>query len=101
MPFLSMPLVGVKSNRSAIGARVTVTAGGRKQVQEVRSGSTFLSQSDLRLHFGLGAAKAVDSIQIHWPYPSAPETIVDVKPNQFLTITEGKGITEVERYQAP
>jgi hypothetical protein len=54
--FVNLRLVGVQSNRSAIGARVSLYAGGRRQVQEVRSGSTFLSQSDLRLHFGLGSA---------------------------------------------
>src|SRR4029077_11797690 len=67
LPFLSLKLVGVKSNRSAIGARVTLTTGARKQTMEVQSGSSFLSQSDLRLHFGLGRAKIVDKIEIRWP----------------------------------
>src|SRR5258707_5500156 len=65
--FVSLRLVGVKSNRSAIGARVSLYAGNRRQVQEVRSGSSFLSQSDLRLHFGLGGADKVDRIEIEWP----------------------------------
>ena len=60
--FLNVRLVGTKSNRSAIGARVKVTAAGRTQVNEVRSGSSFMSQSDLRLHFGLGQAPAVEAI---------------------------------------
>ena len=90
--FLSIRLVGTKSNRSAIGARVIVTAAGRRQVQEVRSGSSFLSQSDLRLHFGLGAAEVVDRIEIEWPYANSKDTITSVKAGQFLTIVEGQGI---------
>ncbi len=90
--FLSLRLVGVKSNRSAIGARVTLSAGGRRQVQEVRSGSTFLSQSDLRLHFGLGQADQADRIEIEWPYPGSKDTLADVKRDQFVTVVEGKGI---------
>lgn len=56
-----------RDNRDAIGARVEVRAGGRRQVDEVRSGSSYLSQSDLRLHFGLGAATQVDQVEIRWP----------------------------------
>jgi len=59
--------VGTISNRSAIGARVTVIAGTRKQIDEVQSGSSYLSQNDLRLHFGLGAAAKVDRLEIRWP----------------------------------
>ena len=90
--FQSVRLVGVKSNRSAIGARVTVTVAGRRQVQEVRSGSTFLSQSDLRLHFGLGTAEAAERIEIEWPYPGSKDVIANVKAGQFVTIVEGRGI---------
>jgi hypothetical protein len=92
--FLSVRLVGVKSNASAIGARVTLVAGGQRQVQEVRSGSTFMSHSDLRLHFGLGKADTVESIEIEWPYLKLRETVAGVKADQFITITEGRGITE-------
>ncbi|HXH28561.1 MAG TPA: CRTAC1 family protein, partial [Candidatus Polarisedimenticolia bacterium] len=60
--WITLRLVGVRSNRDAIGARVTITAGGRRQVEEVRSSSSYLSQNDIRLHFGLGAADKVDSI---------------------------------------
>ena len=92
--FLSVKLTGVKSNRSAIGARVSVTAGGREMVQEVRSGSSFMSSSDFRLHFGLAAAKTVEMITIDWPYEKSQEKIEGAGINQFITITEGKGITE-------
>ena len=93
--FLSVKLAGSESNRDGIGARVTVYAGERRMVQEVRSGSSFMSHSDLRLHFGLGKAELVDKIEIRWPTrQSAVETITSVRPNQFITITEGSGITE-------
>ena len=62
-----LKLIGTKSNRSAIGARVRVTAGGMTQTAEVRSGGSYLSQSDLRLHFGLGTATRIDRVEIDWP----------------------------------
>ncbi len=96
--FVSLRLDGVKSNRSAIGARVTVWAGGRKQVQEVRSGSSFFSHSDLRLHFGLGPAASADRIEIEWPYGDLRETIGKVDTGQFVTITEGRGVTGTVRH---
>jgi enediyne biosynthesis protein E4 len=65
--WIELKLEGVKSNRSAIGARVRVTAGGLVQTEEVRSGGSYLSQSDLRLHFGLGGAVQVDKVEINWP----------------------------------
>jgi hypothetical protein len=65
--WLILNLRGTKSNRSAIGARVRVVAGGRQQIDEVRSGGSYLSQNDLRLHFGLGAATVIDRIEIAWP----------------------------------
>jgi hypothetical protein len=62
-----LKLEGVKSNRSAIGAQVRVTAEGHTQLEEVRSGGSYLSQNDLRLHFGLGSATKVEQIEIRWP----------------------------------
>ena len=79
------------SNRSAIGARVTVTAGGRKQIDEVMSGSSYYSQNDLRLHFGLGGAATADLVEIRWP-SGGQEKIENVPANQFITIREGAGI---------
>ena len=96
--FLSIRLIGVKSNSDGIGARVTVTAAGRRMVQEVRSGSSFMSQNDLRLHFGLGAAKIVDKIEVRWPVRGGlVETLTNVEPNQFITITESAGITDKKK----
>jgi hypothetical protein len=65
--WVELKLEGVKSNRSAIGAKVRVTAGGLVQTAEVRSGGSYLSQSDLRLHFGLSGAVKVDKVEISWP----------------------------------
>jgi hypothetical protein len=82
-------LIGTKSNRDAIGARVKLLAGGHEQLQEVRSGGSYVSQSDFRLHFGLGHASKVDSIEIRWP-SGAVETLHDVPANQILRIEEAK-----------
>jgi enediyne biosynthesis protein E4 len=83
--------VGTRSNRSAIGTRVKVTAGGRTQMDEVMSGSSYYSQSDFRLHFGLGAATRVDAIEIAWP-SGAKETHRDLAANHLYTCREGEGI---------
>ena len=91
--FLSLRLVGTKSNRSAIGARVTVRADARVLVQEVRSGSSYLSNNDLRLHFGLGDSAKVQTVVVDWPSRSSRDTLTDLTANQFLEITEGEGIT--------
>jgi len=71
--WVSLQLTGTRSNRSAIGAKVRLTAGGITQTQEVRSGGGFISQNDLRLHFGLGSAQRLDSVQIEWPSGSKEE----------------------------
>ena len=79
---------------------MTVTAGERVMVREVRSGSSFMSHSDLRVHFGLGEAETVDKIEVAWPSARSRETIEDVKGNEFITITEGEGITETRAVAA-
>ena len=82
-----LKLAGLRSNRSAIGERVAVTAGGRTQIDEVRSGGSYLSQNDLRLHFGLGGAERADSIFVRWP--SGGKTVLkDVAADRILTINE-------------
>jgi hypothetical protein len=85
--WLKLKLIGTKSNRSAIGARAFVTAAGHRQRQEVLSQSSFYSQSDLRLHFGLGSADSAD-IEIHWP-SGLKEVYRDVRSNQILSLKEG------------
>jgi hypothetical protein len=89
---LRIKLVGTRSNRDAFGARVEVRAGGISQVDEARANSGYLSASDPRLHFGLGAARVVDEITIHWPGGST-DTLGNEAANQDLVIQEGRGIT--------
>ena len=84
-------LVGTKSNRAAIGARVTIRAAGVKQFSEVRGGASYLSQNDLRLHFGLGTAKKMESVEIRWPSGKV-ETLENVPADSIYTIVEGSGI---------
>jgi enediyne biosynthesis protein E4 len=85
-------IVGVRSNRNGIGARVTITAQGRTQMREVKSGSSYLGQNDLRAHFGLGDVTRVEKIDVRWPAGDV-ETIRDVAADQIVTVTEGRGIT--------
>jgi hypothetical protein len=80
-------LIGTKSNRSAIGAKVRLTAGGTTQTKEVRSGGHYISQSDLRLHFGLGTAQRVDRVEILWP-SGLREEKTDLAVNRIHTLTE-------------
>jgi enediyne biosynthesis protein E4 len=85
-------LIGTKSNKAAIGARVTVTAGGMTQFDEVRGGSSYLSQNDLRLHFGFAEKSVVDSVEVSWP--SGQKDIIKNLATDFIyTIVEGQGIT--------
>jgi hypothetical protein len=83
--------IGVKSNRDGIGARVKVVAGGLTQVDEVRSGGSYLSQNDLRLHFGLEKRTTVDLIEVRWP-SGVVDTVNGISSNKVLTIKEGKGL---------
>ncbi len=85
--WLILKLEGTKSNRSAIGARVVVRANGRSQLQEVRSGSSYLSQSDLRLHFGLAGQNYADRIEVAWP-SGRKQLLEHQKSDQVLTIRE-------------
>jgi len=92
--WIKMKLIGTKCNRTAIGARVRVVTGNRAQIDEVHSGSSVMSQGDLRLHFGLGNAQVVDLIEVKWPTTQKIERFTQVKANQILTIREGSGIVE-------
>jgi hypothetical protein len=90
--WIKIKLVGTKCNRTAIGARARVVIGKHVQMDEVQSGSSVMSQSDLRLHFGLGQVKTVDWIEITWPTTQKIERFEQIKANQILTIREGQGI---------
>jgi enediyne biosynthesis protein E4 len=88
--WLKVKLIGTKSNRSAIGARVVVRAEDSTQTQEVQSQSSFLSCNDFRLHFGLGPAKSAE-VKIRWPNGDW-QTLPNMTANQLVTVKEGTGI---------
>jgi hypothetical protein len=94
--WLKVKLVGVKSNRSAIGARVTARYGGKVQAQEVLSQASFYSANDPRLHFGLGEASSADLV-IRWPC-GLTESLTKVGANQLITVREGSGIVKTDRF---
>ena len=94
---LRVKLAGVKSNRDAIGAVVRISAGGEMQSQMLRSGSSYLSASELVLTFGLGRNARVDSVEIRWP-SGGSERLANVAAGQTITVTEGKGITASRPY---
>ena len=89
--WISIKCVGTKSNRSAIGTRVRVVTGKHSQIDEVMSGSSYYSQSDFRLHFGLADARQADVVELAWP-SGAKETLRDLPANHFYVIEEAKGI---------
>jgi enediyne biosynthesis protein E4 len=86
-------LVGTKSNRSAIGARVTVKAGQLTQMSEGRAGGSYLSQNDPRLHFGLSSALSMDEVQIRWP-SGRLEQLHNIPADFIYTVVEGQGIQQ-------
>ena len=90
---LLLRLVGTRSNRNAIGARIRLTAGGVAQVREVKAGSSYLGQHDLRVHFGVGRAAAIERLEIRWP-DGGTQVLEAVGIDQILTVVEGKGVTE-------
>jgi enediyne biosynthesis protein E4 len=89
--WVSLELAGTRSNRLALNARVTLTAGGMTQTGEVHSGGSYLSQSDLRLHFGLGSAAKIDKVEVRWP-SGAIDRIGSLEADQSYSILEGHGI---------
>lgn len=102
--WIKIKLVGVKSNRTAIGARIKVTAKtlpdakeSMMQLEEVRSGSGYYSQSDLRIHFGLDQAKAVDTVEIRWP-TGQTDTLKNLAANRLYVIQEGGKILKVDTF---
>jgi hypothetical protein len=90
MSWTELKLVGTASNRSAIGARVRIVAGGATLVREVRGGGSYFSQNDLRVHAGLGAATRIDRVDVRWPNGS-DEVWRNVPVRRIVTLVEGKG----------
>jgi hypothetical protein len=95
--FLNLRLTGVKANRSAIGARVTVEAAGGRQMDEVFSGSSFYSQNSLTMHFGLGSSEKADRVTVRWPGGKTEEWR-GLAADQVCALTEGQAAAVCERY---
>ena len=95
----SIKTVGVKSNRGGVGARVSVVSGDLVQKDEVRSGDSYISQSDLRLHFGLERRTKIDLIEVRWP-SGAVDKVTDAKVNSLITIKEGQGVVAQKEFKA-
>ena len=93
-------LVGTKSNREAVGARVTVVTSEMSQIDEVRAGGSYLSANDSRLHFGLGSDAVMKKITIAWP-SGLKEELSNIPGDAIYTLTEGKGITETVKLSPP
>jgi hypothetical protein len=87
------------TSRDAIGARVRVSAGGQTQIDEVRSGGSYMSQNDFRLHFGIGKATSAD-VSVRWPDGSV-ENFSAVAAGQVVTIQQGKGVVRKQPYSKP
>jgi len=88
--WLQVKTVGSQSNRAGIGARLILYSGTRRQIEEVRSGGSYISQNDLRRHFGLGSASKADRLEVYWP-SGRRESFRDLKANQLVLIKEGSG----------
>jgi hypothetical protein len=97
---LRIKLIGTKSNRDGIGATVRLTAGGETQTQMLRSGSSYLSASELVLTFGLAHNEKADAIEIRWPSGQI-DRVSNAPASQTITVTEAKGITSTRLYGKP
>jgi hypothetical protein len=92
----SFELAGKKSNRLALNARISIVAGGMTQTDEIHSGGSYLSQNDLRIHFGLGASDKIQTVTIHWPSGKV-ETLNDLSVDKYYSVLEGQGIVPFEK----
>ncbi len=92
--WVSFELTGTKSNRLALNARIRITAGGMTQTDEIHSGGSYLSQSDLRVHFGLGSANKIDRVEIDWPSGQV-ETLTGLETDKFYSVTEKQGLKQI------
>ena len=98
--FLNFKLVGTKSNRDAMGARVRVRASGISQIREVAGGGSYLSQSDLRAHFGLGQSTNAENVEVWWP-SGVRQVFHNVMADKFYVIEEGKDQLEIRKCGRP
>jgi hypothetical protein len=94
--WVSFELNGSKSNRLSLNARITIVAGGMTQTDEVHSGGSYLSQNDLRIHFGLANATKIDKVEIHWPSGHS-EILTNLAVDQHYAVIEESGIVPFDR----
>jgi hypothetical protein len=94
--WINIKLVGTKSNRSAIGARLKCVAGSLSQIDEVQSGGSYLSQNDLRIHFGIEEKTTIDLLEIRWP-SGAVDRLHNIASDQFIRIEEGGKLAVLHR----
>jgi enediyne biosynthesis protein E4 len=94
--WVSFELAGTKSNKLALGARLKIVSGGVTQTSQILSGGSYLSQNDLRVHFGLGSTTKIDGLEIRWPSGQI-ETLKDLDADKFYSVLEGKGIVPAEQ----
>jgi enediyne biosynthesis protein E4 len=92
--------VGTRSNRDALGARIRVAAGGVSQIREIAAAGSYLSQSDLRAHFGLGPTTRIDSVEVIWP-SGVRQQFHNLKADQFYLIQEGKSALRTQLIARP
>jgi enediyne biosynthesis protein E4 len=98
--WVSFELIGAKSNRLALNARIKIVAGGMTQTDEVHSGGSYLSQNDLRIHFGLANATKIDKVEIKWPSGHS-DTLTDLAVDQRYSVVEATGVVPFERARPP
>ncbi len=94
---LLVRLRGAGANTDAIGARIRLSVGSRTQIRDVKAGSSYMSQNDLRAHFGLGTAARADRVEVVWP-SGRMESVANISANQIVTIAEGQGIVSREPF---
>src|SRR5207244_3370827 len=94
--WVSFELAGTKSNRLGLGARVKVIAGGMVQTAELQSGGSYLSQNDLKLHFGLSATHFIDSVEIRWPSGQV-DVVKALNADREYSVLEGVGVVDRQR----
>jgi len=97
---LLLRLVGKKSNRDGIGARLRITAGAKTQVREIKAGSSYLSQNDLRAHVGVGRESLIDRLEIRWP-GGGTDVLRSLPVNSIVTVVEGEGTTTRTPFTRP
>jgi len=97
---ITFRLTQTKGNREAIGARLTLRTSKHQRIQEVQAGASYMSQNDLRLHFGLGTNEKIESVEVRWTNGET-ETVTGVMPGRIINITQAKGVTASAAYRPP